>query len=184
MDPDEVKAALDGAWNGGEQGMADEWFWTPHQAGGVIGVYDQGSGLVAVTVKALKVPLVWVGAVELIGGVPSVVRAEIHVLASRQGAGVRANRIGGPEIMAASPRFCGGRERDRRLRRASQSAYRDKPSRRLRYTALEPEGSTELLWGWARQRWQPCGRLREPLEAPLPSAEVTRADHWSQAPKE
>jgi hypothetical protein len=100
MKPDEVKAALDGAWKGGGQGTAEGWRWTPYQNDGVIGVYDQESFLVAVAIRALEGPLVRVGEVELIGRVPSEVRAEICGLASRQGVAMRVNRSGDPEITA------------------------------------------------------------------------------------
>ncbi|MFE5715148.1 hypothetical protein ACFQ7J_30540 [Streptomyces sp. NPDC056501] len=98
MDPDEVKAALDGEWNGGGRRTAEGWRWAPYQGDCVTGVYDQDERLVAVAVDAQGGPFVRFGDVELIGRVPSEARAEIRDLASRQKAVVRTNRSGDPQI--------------------------------------------------------------------------------------
>ncbi|MER6445516.1 hypothetical protein [Streptomyces venezuelae] len=98
MGHDEVKAALDGEWNGGGQRTADGWCWRPYDGGCVIGVYDQDGYLVAVEIGARGGPFVRLGDVELIGQVPSAARAEILGLAARRGAAVRTNRSGSPQI--------------------------------------------------------------------------------------
>lgn len=86
---DEVEAALGGPLYGGGQVAADGKFWNRYQQTGLTCIYDRGMILVAVAVDALEGPLIRVGEVELIGRVPSEVRAEIHELARMEGAEVR-----------------------------------------------------------------------------------------------
>ncbi|MFC9486596.1 hypothetical protein ACFTZM_11015 [Streptomyces hydrogenans] len=100
MKHDEVKAVLDGKWNGGGQRTVDGWRWAPYDEGCVTAVYDQDDLLVAVQVDAAGGPLVRLGDVELIGRVPSEARAEILGLAARQKAEVTTNRSGDPRIAA------------------------------------------------------------------------------------
>ncbi|WP_327308953.1 hypothetical protein OG730_40240 [Streptomyces sp. NBC_01298] len=61
-------------------------------------IYGPGERLVAVAVDGLDGPRVKVGDVELIARVPSEARADIHELARRQGAEVRVNWSGDPQI--------------------------------------------------------------------------------------
>ncbi|MFE2039697.1 hypothetical protein ACFXAZ_02010 [Streptomyces sp. NPDC059477] len=100
MDSDEVEAALGGPLYGGGQVAADGSSWSRYRETGLTCVYDRGMILVGVAVDALEGPLVRVGVVELIGRVPSEVRAEIHELARREGTPVRVNWSGDPEIVA------------------------------------------------------------------------------------
>ncbi|MFD7625502.1 hypothetical protein ACFV7Q_05550 [Streptomyces sp. NPDC059851] len=110
MDSDEVKAALDGPLHDGGQVSADGMSWSRFRETGLTCIYDRGMILVAVEVDALDGPLVRVGEVELIGRVPSEVRAEIHELASREGATVRVNWSGDPEIAAWGVSMATGQE--------------------------------------------------------------------------
>ncbi|MER5485929.1 hypothetical protein ABT024_22315 [Streptomyces sp. NPDC002812] len=100
MDSDEVEAVLVGPFSGGGQVSADGMSWVPYQETGLTCIYDRGMILVAVAVDALEGPLVRVGEVELVGRVPSQVRAEIFELARRETTAVRANWSGDPEIAA------------------------------------------------------------------------------------
>ncbi|WP_329201557.1 MULTISPECIES: hypothetical protein [unclassified Streptomyces] len=100
MDSDEVKAALGGPLAGNGQIAADGIFWQDYQRTGLTCIFDRGKILVAVAVHALEGPLVRVGEVELIGRVPSELRADIHDLARSQDAVVRVNWSGDPEIPA------------------------------------------------------------------------------------
>ncbi|MFF4830145.1 hypothetical protein ACFY20_46515 [Streptomyces sp. NPDC001312] len=100
MDCDEVEAALGGPLYGGGQVSADGMSWGRYQETGLTCIYDRGMILVAVEVDALAGPLVRVGEVELIGRVPSAVRADIRELARREGTAVRVNWSGDPEIVA------------------------------------------------------------------------------------
>ncbi|MFD3781186.1 hypothetical protein [Streptomyces sp. NPDC058612] len=100
MDSDEVKAALDEPYSGGGQVSADGMSWDRYQETGLTCIFDRGMILVAVVVDALEGPLVRVGEVELIGRVPSQVRAEIYELARREATAVRLNWSGDPEIAA------------------------------------------------------------------------------------
>ncbi|WP_457541879.1 hypothetical protein [Streptomyces filamentosus] len=100
MKHDEVKAVLDGKWNGGGQRTVDDWRWTPYDEGCVTAVYDQDGLLVAVQIDAAGGPFVRLYDVELIDRVPSEARAEILGLAARRGAEVTTNRSGDPQIAA------------------------------------------------------------------------------------
>ncbi|MFB7363857.1 hypothetical protein [Streptomyces hydrogenans] len=100
MRHEEVKAALGGKWNGGGQGTADGWHWTPYDEDCVTAVYDQDGYLVGVQVAAMGGPFVRLDDVELISRVPSEARAEILGLAARRGAEVTTNRGGDLQIAA------------------------------------------------------------------------------------
>ncbi|MFI6149930.1 hypothetical protein [Streptomyces sp. NPDC051109] len=95
-----MKAALGGPLTGNGQIAADGMFWQDYQRTGLTCIFDRGKILVAVAVDALEGLLVRVGEVELIGRVPSELRADIHDLAQSQDAGVRVNWSGDPDIPA------------------------------------------------------------------------------------
>ncbi|MFI0968167.1 hypothetical protein ACH4S8_43510 [Streptomyces sp. NPDC021080] len=63
-------------------------------------IYGQGKRLVAVAIHAVDGPLVRLGEVALIGRVPSEARSDIEDRARREGAGVRVNWSGDPEVAA------------------------------------------------------------------------------------
>lgn len=100
MDSGEVKAALGGPRDGATWVAADGTLRVEYPGMGLNCMYARGTSLVAVAVDAFQGPLVRVGEVELIGRVPSEVRAEIHDLARREEAAVRVNWSGDPEIAA------------------------------------------------------------------------------------
>ncbi|MEW2373911.1 hypothetical protein AB0940_31815 [Streptomyces sp. NPDC006656] len=100
MDSDEVKAVLGGPLAGYGQVAADGVFWQGYQRTGLTCIFDRGKILVAVAVDALEGPLVRMGEVELIGRVPSELRAEVHDRARSQDVVVRVNWSGDPEIPA------------------------------------------------------------------------------------
>ncbi|MFE6713958.1 hypothetical protein [Streptomyces sp. NPDC057695] len=100
MDSDEVKAALGEPLAGNSQVAADGRYWMQFQDTGLTCIYDRGMIMVAMAVDGLEGPCVRVGDTELIGRVPSEARAEIHDLARREGARVRVNWSGDPEIAA------------------------------------------------------------------------------------
>ncbi|MFE9468845.1 hypothetical protein ACFYNW_35505 [Streptomyces virginiae] len=99
MGSDEVEAALGGPLAGNGQ-VAARMYWQDYQETGLTCIYDRGMILVAVSVNALEGPLVRLGGVELIGRVPSELRAEIHGLARSEEVVVRANWSGDPEVAA------------------------------------------------------------------------------------
>ncbi|MFF2526586.1 hypothetical protein [Streptomyces liangshanensis] len=100
MRSDQVAAALEGAVAYVSQGLDGGVGWGCYSDWGVTAVYGEDSGLVAVAVDAMDGPLVRLRDLELIARVPSEVRAEIHDLARRQGASVRVNWSGDPEVAA------------------------------------------------------------------------------------
>ncbi|WP_307671874.1 hypothetical protein [Streptomyces sp. V4I2] len=100
MDSDEVHAALGGPRAGNSQVAADGGYWMRYQDIGVTGIYGPGMLLVGVAIDAMEGPLVRLQEVELIARVPSQARAEIDDLARREGAAVRVNWSGDPEIAA------------------------------------------------------------------------------------
>lgn len=111
MDSDEVKAALGGPLAGNGQVSADGMWWQDYRETGLTCIYDRGMILVGVVVGAVEGPRVRVGEVELIGRVPSEVRAEIHEFARSEGAAVRVNWSGDPEVAAWGVSMGTGRER-------------------------------------------------------------------------
>ncbi|MFE2140711.1 hypothetical protein ACFXA3_02960 [Streptomyces sp. NPDC059456] len=110
MDSDEVKAALGGPRAGNGQVAADGMFWQNYQETGLTCIYDRGMILVGVVVDAVKGPLVRVGEIELIGRVPSELRAEIHEFARSERIEVRVNWSGDPEVAAWGASMGTGRE--------------------------------------------------------------------------
>ncbi|MET8625987.1 hypothetical protein ABZW30_19905 [Kitasatospora sp. NPDC004669] len=100
MSPDQVKAALDGAIAVVSRGSGDCLSWQRYHDTGVTAIYGEGPRLVAVAVDAMSGPLVRLRDVELIARAPSEVRADIHELARREGASVRVNWSGDPEVAA------------------------------------------------------------------------------------
>ncbi|MFG2842254.1 hypothetical protein ACGF12_03635 [Kitasatospora sp. NPDC048296] len=100
MSPDEVKAALDGAIAYVSQGVEGELSWQRYDGSEVTAIYGEGQRLVAVAVDALDGPLVRLGEVELIARVPSELRADLVELARREGASMRVNWSGDPEVAA------------------------------------------------------------------------------------
>lgn len=100
MGSDEVDAALGGPRAGNSQVAADEGYWMRYRDIGVTGIYGPGMLLVGVAIDAMEGPLVRFQEVELIARVPSRARAEIDDLARREGAAVRVNWSGDPEIAA------------------------------------------------------------------------------------
>ena len=92
MSPDEV----DAVFRPKRAEASDSW-GMQHSAGVEL-IYGEGGCLVAVAVDGPSGPLVRLRDVELIGRVPSEVRADIHELARREGASVRVNRSGDPEV--------------------------------------------------------------------------------------
>ncbi|MFB6808279.1 hypothetical protein [Streptomyces sp. NPDC056387] len=95
-----MSTVLGGPLAGNGQVAADGVYWQSYQETGLTCIYDRGMILVAVAVDAVEGPLVRVGEVELIGRVPSAVRAEIHEFACAEGVPVRVNWSGDPEVAA------------------------------------------------------------------------------------
>ncbi|MCP9956807.1 hypothetical protein [Streptomyces sudanensis] len=100
MSSDQVAAALGGAVASVSQGLGSGSGWGCYGDWGVTAVYGEDSGLLAVAIDAMDGPLVRLRDVELIARVPSEVRSDIHDLARREGASVRVNRSGDPEVEA------------------------------------------------------------------------------------
>ncbi|MGW2277834.1 hypothetical protein [Streptomyces sp. NPDC001770] len=100
MSPHEVEAALDGARAPVIQGSMESRRWEKYSDECVTAIYGPEQRLVAVAIDGLGGPQVRVGDVELIARAPSEVRADIGELAHRQGAEVRVNWSGDPEIEA------------------------------------------------------------------------------------
>lgn len=100
MGSDEVDAALGGPRAGNSQVAADGGYWKRYQDIGVTGIYGPGMLLVGVAIDAMEGPLVRLQGVELIARVPSQARAEIDDLARQEGAAVRVNWSGDPQIAA------------------------------------------------------------------------------------
>ncbi|WP_406840883.1 hypothetical protein ACICHK_40085 [Streptomyces sp. AHU1] len=100
MNPDQVASALDGATAYISTGLGSGIGWGDYSDWGVTAVYGEDSGLVAVAIDAMDGPLVRLRDVELIARVPSEVRADIYGLALREGASVRVNWSGDPEVAA------------------------------------------------------------------------------------
>ncbi|MFE3269287.1 hypothetical protein [Streptomyces sp. NPDC059215] len=80
--------------------MGDGIGWGDYSDWGVTAIFGEDAGLVAVAVDAMDGPLVRFRDVELIARVPSEVRADICSLALREGASVRVNWTGDPEVAA------------------------------------------------------------------------------------
>ncbi|WP_199314802.1 hypothetical protein [Streptomyces cadmiisoli] len=100
MNSDQVATALDGAVAYVSQGLGGGIGWGCYSDWGVTAVFGEDSGLVAVAIDAMDGPLVRLRDVELIARVPSEVRSDIHDLARREGALVRVNWSGDPEVEA------------------------------------------------------------------------------------
>ncbi|MFD8033242.1 hypothetical protein ACFV3F_31705 [Streptomyces sp. NPDC059717] len=100
MNPDQVASALDGATAYISTGLGSGVGWGDYSDWGVTAVYGEDSGLVAVAIDAMDGPLVRLRDVELIARVPSEVRADIYGLALKEGASVRVNWSGDPEVAA------------------------------------------------------------------------------------
>ncbi|WP_330461571.1 hypothetical protein OIB37_34705 [Streptomyces sp. NBC_00820] len=100
MDPDQVKAALDGAVAGISQSAEGRLSWQRYGDVGVTAIYERGPRLAAVAIHALDGPQVWLRDVALTARAPSEARADIHELARREGESVRVNWSGDPEVAA------------------------------------------------------------------------------------
>ncbi|MFF8544981.1 hypothetical protein ACF060_32405 [Streptomyces werraensis] len=100
MNPDEVASALDGAVAHVSQGLGDGMGWGRYTDWGVTAVYGEDNSLVAVAVDAMDGPLVRLGNIGLTARAPSEVRVELQKLALREGASVRVNWSGDPEVEA------------------------------------------------------------------------------------
>ncbi|GGR01945.1 hypothetical protein [Kitasatospora griseola] len=100
MDPAQVREALEKA------GVRPELTWQTgdvreyYQEPGLTAFYAPGPRLVAVLIDATGGPLLRLRDVELVARVPSEARADIHRLAILDGAEVRTNRHGEPEVPA------------------------------------------------------------------------------------
>lgn len=101
MDAGQVEAALDGAVGYVSQ---EDWggnkLWQQFDTVGITAIYGRQSRLVAVAINALSGPMVRLRHVELIARAPSEVGADLQDLARRQGASVRVNWSGDPEVPA------------------------------------------------------------------------------------
>lgn len=100
MSPNQVATALDGAIAYVSQGLDSGSGWGRYSDWGITAVYEESSGLVAVAIDAMDGPLVRLRDIELIARVPSEVSSDIHALAHREGASVRVNWSGDPEVTA------------------------------------------------------------------------------------
>ncbi|MFF2852009.1 hypothetical protein ACFVT5_37605 [Streptomyces sp. NPDC058001] len=100
MSPDQVATALHGAIAYVSQGLGSGIGWGCYSDWGMTAVYGEDSGLVAVAIDAMDGPLVRLRDVELIARVPSEACSAIHALARREGASVRVNWSGDPEVAA------------------------------------------------------------------------------------
>ncbi|MFF0296140.1 hypothetical protein ACFYST_20100 [Kitasatospora sp. NPDC004614] len=110
MDPAQVREALEGA------GVRPELTWRTgdvrecYDEPGLTAFYAPGPRLVAVLIHSTGGPLVRLRDVELVARVPSEARADIHRLALVDGAEVRVNRIGEPEVPAWGLSVCVAQE--------------------------------------------------------------------------
>ncbi|MEV7183878.1 hypothetical protein [Kitasatospora sp. NPDC093102] len=100
MSPGHVEAALGGEVAGITQGPEGVGPRQCYRDLGVTAIYGSESRLVAVAVDAMSGPLVLLRGIELIARVPSEVRADLHELARQDGASIRVNRSGDPEVAA------------------------------------------------------------------------------------
>ncbi|MEU9718170.1 hypothetical protein [Streptomyces sp. NPDC047976] len=108
MDPEQVRAALDGAHVSPSQTSGGRLAWQRYPDVGVTAIYGHGPGagpesgpcLAAVAVDPWCGPLVRLEDVELVGRLPSEVRADIRGLARRAGVSVISNWSGDPEVAA------------------------------------------------------------------------------------
>jgi hypothetical protein len=100
MSPGQVKAALGGALADVSQGLQGNPSWQQYSDVGITAIYERGPRLVAVAVDAMDGPLIWLQDIELIAHFPSEVRARLHDLAGREGAAIRVNWSGDPEVAA------------------------------------------------------------------------------------
>ncbi|MFI7342981.1 hypothetical protein ACIBUY_34170 [Streptomyces sp. NPDC050085] len=112
MNSDQVAAALDGAVAHVSQGLGEGMGWGTYSEWGVTGIYGADAGLVAVAIDPMEGPLVRLRGIELIARVPSEVRADLQDLARREGATVRVNWSGDPEIEAWGVSMGAGQEID------------------------------------------------------------------------
>jgi hypothetical protein len=99
MSPDEVAAALGDVANpwGAAGGGAG---WQMYGDTGITAIYEQGPRLAAVDLPGRKGPLVRFRDIQLIGRVPSEVRADLHELAGQDLTAIRVNWSGDPEVRA------------------------------------------------------------------------------------
>ncbi|MER7668792.1 hypothetical protein ABTY61_09995 [Kitasatospora sp. NPDC096128] len=100
MRPREVEAALEGTAAGSSWSADEQAPWRHYRDLGVTAFYGPGPSLVAVAVDGLRGPSVGLRDVELIARVPSELRADLLELARVEGAPVRVNRGGEPEVAA------------------------------------------------------------------------------------
>ncbi|EFL19571.1 predicted protein [Streptomyces sp. C] len=104
MTPEQVRAALSGAHVSPSQTSGGRLSWQRYPDVGVTAIYghgpETGPRLAAVAVDPWCGPLVRLGDVELIGRLPSEVRADLRSLARRAGVSVRSNWSGDPEVAA------------------------------------------------------------------------------------
>lgn len=179
MDSDEVKAALGEVSNSASQVAWNGSFWVSYGDLGVTTLYAPGMFLAAVAIDAMDGPTVRLADIELIGRVPSEVRADIHGLAHRQQVTVGTNWGGDPEVAAwglsmgatqAWELSAGGNVR--RTDRAISQALMVAPE-----LAEDPYG-TDLVTHWRDIGEQPAN----PGDWPV-TAERDRR-HWAWTPLE
>ncbi|MFE9679363.1 hypothetical protein ACFYO5_35500 [Streptomyces sp. NPDC006259] len=82
------------------RGWATSMGWGRYTDWGVTAVYGEDNSLVAVAVDAMDGPLVRLGNIGLTARAPSEVRVELRELALREGASLRVNWSGDPEVEA------------------------------------------------------------------------------------
>ncbi|WP_338704409.1 hypothetical protein V2W30_41195 (plasmid) [Streptomyces sp. Q6] len=100
MDADQVAAALDGAIAYVSSGLGKPLGWGQYTDWGVTAFFGEDADLVAVAVEAMGGPQVRLRNVQLIAQTPSAVRAQLHDRARQEGAQVRTNWNGDPEVPA------------------------------------------------------------------------------------
>lgn len=178
MDPAQVREALEGAgvrpemtWRTGD---SQEYYDEP----GLTAFYAPGPRLVAVLIDATGGPLVRLRDVELVARVPSEARADIRRLALLDGAEVRVNRHGEPEVPAWGLSLCAAQEWGR-----SSAGHRERRDRMI--TGLLATGSelagdpwdTEPVAGSVRNSY-----ARRTLPGPPPVMADQDRPRWECAP--
>lgn len=179
MNPDQVASALDGATAYVSTGLGSGVGWGDYSDWGVTAVYGEDSGLVAVAIDAMDGPLVRLRSVELIARVPSEVRADIHALALREGASVRVNWSGDPEVAAWGVSMGAAPELG-----LSPEGYTQRRDTMITYALLVgPELAEDPYTSEPVIRWSD---VRE--KAPNPGAWPVKAEqdrpHWDWTPLE